>query len=232
MSTMTVNPNVMCVADTQTETGMDGGATAAAKEEYELQLETKEKKIQELEKELAVSKRLLEDSILNMKSLEQQVRKYAEEPVIRWSDDCECKQQVSAVVDLLKNFIIMERDVKKLDPEATSDRNNKMDCDTQTKTNSRQRDCANTDEQEAVGRLEDKNRQLSKLAEKYERKIVVFNEEMEQSLRDRTSYIHDITLRYEEENQRQLLNMRDMRDELLFYKKWLLGICMSTWRNG
>ena len=32
------------VADTQTETGMDGGA-AAAKEEYELQLEMKEKKI-------------------------------------------------------------------------------------------------------------------------------------------------------------------------------------------
>ena len=97
VSTMTVDLTVMCVADTQTETGMDGGAAAAAKEEYELQLETKEKKIQELEKELAVSKRLLEDLILNMKSLEQQVRKYAEEPVIRWSDDCECKQQVSAV---------------------------------------------------------------------------------------------------------------------------------------
>jgi len=94
------------------------------------------------------------------------------------------KQQVSAIIDLLKNLIIMERDVKKLDPEATSERNNKVDCDTQTETNSRRRDCANTDEQEAVKRLEDKNRQLSKLVEKYERKIVVFNEEMEQSLQD------------------------------------------------
>jgi len=122
----------------------------------------------------------------------------------------ECKQQVSAVVDLLKNFIIMERDVKKLDTQATSDRNNKVDCDTQTETNSRRTDCANTDEQEAVRRLENKKRQLSKLVEKYERKIVVFNEEMEQSLQDRTSHIHDITIRYEEENHRQLLKMRDM----------------------
>jgi len=119
-----------------------------------------------------------------------------------------------------------------LDPESTSDRNNKVDCDTQTETNSRRRDCANTDEQEAVRRLEDQNRQLSKLVEKYERKTVVFNEEMEQSLQDRTSHIHDITLRYEEEKHHQLLKMTEMRDELLFYEKWLPGIRMSTWCNG
>jgi len=86
VSTMTVDPTVMCVADTQTETGMDGGG-AAAKEENELQLEMKEKKIRELDEELAVSKRLLEDLVLNMKRVEQQVRKYTEDPVIRWSDD-------------------------------------------------------------------------------------------------------------------------------------------------
>jgi len=111
---MTVDPTVMCVDDTQTETGMDGGG-AAAKEEYELQLGTRKKKIWELEEELAVSKRLLEDLMLNMKNVEKQVRKYAEEPVISWSDDCEYKHQVSAVVDLLKNVIIMERNVSKLD---------------------------------------------------------------------------------------------------------------------
>jgi len=126
----------------------------------------------------------------------------------------------------------MERDVKKLDPEATSGRNIKVDCETQTETNSRWGDCANTDEQEAVRVLEDKNRQLSKLVEKYERKIVVFNEEMGQSLQDQTSHIHHITMRYEEENQCQLLKMRDMRDELLWYKKWLPSIRMSTWHNG
>ena len=42
---------------------------------------------------------------------------------------------------------------------------------------------------------------------------------MEQSLQDRTSHIHDITLRYEEDNHRQLLKMRDMRDELLFLQE-------------
>ena len=65
VSTMTVDPTVMCVAYTQTETGMDGGG-AAAKEEYELQLWVKEMKIRELQEELAVSKRLLEDMMLNM----------------------------------------------------------------------------------------------------------------------------------------------------------------------
>ena len=218
VATMTVDPTVMCVAETQTETGMDGGG-AAAKEEYELQLAMKEKKIWELEEELSVSKGLLEYLMLNIKSVEQQVSKYAEKPVISWSDDCECKQQVSAVVDLLKNVIIMERDVNKLEPESTSDRNNKVDCGTQTETNSRRRDCANTDEQEGVRRLEDKNRQLSKLVEKYEAKIAVLNEEMEQILQDQTSHIDYITMRYEKENHRQQLKMRDMRDELLFYKK-------------
>ena len=230
-STMTMDLTVMCVAYTQPETGMDAGG-AAAKEEYELELEMKKEKIQALEEELAVSKRLVADLMLNMKSVEKEVRKYAEDPVIHWSNNCECKQQVLAVTDLLKNFIFMERDVKKLDAEITSGRNTKVDCETQTETNSRRRDCANNDEQEAVRRLEDKNRQLSKLVEKYERNIVVFNEEMEHSLQDQTSHIHHITVRYEEENQRQLLKMRDMRDELLFYKKWLPAICMSTWRNG
>jgi hypothetical protein len=44
---------------------------------------------------------------------------------------------------------------------------------------------------------------------------------MEHILRDRTSHIHRIKESYEEENQRQRLKMRDMRDELLWSKKQL-----------
>ena len=87
-------------------------------------------------------------------------------------------------------------------------------------------------EQETVWRQEHENRQLTVLVEKYERKIVVLNEEMEQRLQDRTSHIEHITIRYEEENQRQLLKMRDMHDELLWYKEQLPGFRMPTWLNG
>ena len=184
----------------------------------------KNQKIWELEEKLAVSKRLVTDLMLNMNSVKQQVRKYVEEPVISWSDDCECKQQISAVTDLLKNFIIMESDVKKSEPEATSGRNTKVDCETQTEANGRQRDCANAKEQETVRRLEHKRRQLTVLVEKYERKIVVFNEELEHMEQNRTSHIEHIKWRCEEENQWQLLKLRDMRDELLWYKEQLPGI--------
>jgi hypothetical protein len=160
----------------------------------------KDEKIRQLEEELAASKRLTADLMLNMNNVEQQVRKYAQEPVILWSDDCECKQQVSAVADLLKKFIITERDPNNSKPEATSGRNIKVDCETQTDANSRQRDCVNADEQETVMRLEDKNGKLSVLVEEYERKIVLLNEEMEHVLRDRTSHIHRMKQRYEEEN--------------------------------
>ena len=54
-STVTMDLTVMCAAYTQTETRMDGGG-AAAKEEYERELEMKNQKIRELEEELAVSK--------------------------------------------------------------------------------------------------------------------------------------------------------------------------------
>jgi len=56
------------------------------------------------------------------------------------SDDCECKQQVSAVTDLLKKFINTERDSKNSKPAATSDRNTKVDCETQPEADSRERD--------------------------------------------------------------------------------------------
>jgi hypothetical protein len=208
-------------------------------------------KIREIEEELVVSKRFTADLMLNIVSVEQQVRKYAEAPVIIWSDDCECRQNVSAVADLLKKFIITEdakklkqeardtkkskpeaRDTKKSKPDAISGRTTKVDHETQTEPNSRQRDYASTDKQENVRRLEDENRKLSELVEDYERKIVLLNEEMESILRDRTSHILDIKMRYEEENQRQLLKMRDMRDELLWYKKQLPGIRMPTGLNG
>jgi hypothetical protein len=130
-ATLTMDPTVMCAAYTQTETMMDGGG-AAAKGEYEHELEMKTQKIRELEEELSFSKQLTSDLLLNMNSVEQQVRKYAEEPVITWSDDCDCKQQVSAVADLLKKFILKNRDAKKSKPEATSGRNTKVDCEIQT----------------------------------------------------------------------------------------------------
>jgi hypothetical protein len=61
--------------------------------------------------------------MVNINSVEQQVRKYAEVPDITWSDDCECRQNVSAVADLLKKFIITENNTKKSKPEVTSGTN-------------------------------------------------------------------------------------------------------------
>jgi hypothetical protein len=52
---VSMDPNVMCSAYTQTETRTDGGG-AAAKQEYECELQTNNQKIRELEEELAVSK--------------------------------------------------------------------------------------------------------------------------------------------------------------------------------
>lgn len=66
----------------------------------------------------------------------------------------------------MKKFIITDRDAKKSKseatdankskPEATSGRTNKVDCETQTEANNRQRECANADEQETVRRLKKK----------------------------------------------------------------------------
>ena len=123
------------------------------KDESQRQLEEKNKKIRELEEELALWKRLAAGLMLNMNSVEQQLRKYAEEPAISWSDDCDCKQQVSTVADLLKKFIITERDANNWKPEATSRRNTGVDCETQTEANTRRRDRANADKQEIVRRL-------------------------------------------------------------------------------
>ena len=81
-STMTMDPTVMCNNYKQTETRMDSGGAAAAKEEYERELEIKNQKIREVEEELAVSKRLAADLMLNMNSVKQQVQKYVEEPFI------------------------------------------------------------------------------------------------------------------------------------------------------
>jgi hypothetical protein len=73
------------------------------------------------------------------------------------------------------------RDTKKLKPVATSDRTTKVDHETLTEPNSRQRYCASADEQENVKKLGDENRKLSELVD-YERKIVLLNEEMESIL--------------------------------------------------
>ena len=72
-ATVSMEPTVMCATYTQTETRMDGGGGccgcgAAAKEEYERELEMKYQKVQELEEELVVSKRLNADLMLNLNS--------------------------------------------------------------------------------------------------------------------------------------------------------------------
>jgi len=187
----------------------------------------KNQKIQELEKELALSKGFVTDFMLKMIRAEQEVRKYVEEPVISWADDCDCRQNVSSVADLLKSLIFIERDAKKLDSEATCVRKTKVDCKIQTVSNSRQ---MNGDEQEAARRLEDRNRQLTVSVERYERKISLLKEELENMDQDRTSNIQQIKQRYKEDNQR--LKMRDMREELLWYKELCPRIRMPTSLNG
>jgi len=223
-ATTTTDSTVVCSAHTQTNTTMDGGAPAAKRE---LQVITQ--KIQELEKELALSRDFVTDYFLKMIRAEQEVRKYAEEPVISWADDCDCRQNLSSVADLLKSLIFIERDTKKLDSEATCVRKTKVDCEIQTVSNTRQ---VNGDEQEAARRLEDTNRQLTVSVERYERKISVLKEQLENMEHDRTSHIEQIKRRYEEDNHRQILKMRDMREELLWYKKRCPRIRMPTSLNG
>lgn len=223
-ATTTTDSAVLCAAYTQTTTRMDGGAAAAKRE---LQLKTQ--KIQELEEELALSRGFVTDFMLNMKSVEQQVRKYAEKPVISWADDCECTKNLSSVADMLKNSICIERDVKKSDPEATCIRNTKVDCESQTVSNSTQ---MNGDEQEAVRRLEDRNRQLTASVENYKKKIAVLKEDLESMEQDGQSHIQQIQRRYEEDLQRQILKMRGMREELLWYKELCPRIRMPTSLNG
>jgi hypothetical protein len=217
-ATLSMDPTVMCATYTQTENRMDSGdCGGAVKDEYERQLEKKNKKIRELQEELAVSKRLTENLMLNIKSIEQQLRKYTQQPVISWSDDCECKQKVSSVAGSLKKIIITERDVNK--PQATSRTNNSVDCETQTEQNTRRRDCANADKQEIVRRLEDRNGKLSVLVQKYEKKIVLLKEEREHVLRDQTSHIQHIKKRNEEEKRVLIRKIRDMRDEIISLKE-------------
>ena len=169
--------------------------------------------------------------MLNVNSVEQQVRKYAEEPVISWADDCECKKNVSAVADVLKKFI-NKKDTKKSKQEATSGSNTKVDSETQTDENSSQRERANADGQETLRRLEETNRELSVLVEEYKRKIVVLNEKMEDLLQEQKSHVHQIKMKCEEEKQRHLLKMRDIREELIWYKEQLPGFRMPTGKQG
>jgi hypothetical protein len=210
---------------------MDVGG-AAAKGKYEHQFLLKNQKIRELEEELAVSKKFTADLMLDVNSVEQQVRKYAEEPAISWADDCECKMNVSTVADMLKKFITKKKDTKKSKQEATSGRNTKLDCLTQTEENSSQRECANADGQETLRWLEENNRELSVLVEEYERKIVVLKEKMEDLLQERKSHFHQIEMKCEEEKQRHLLKMRAMREELIWYKEQLPGFRMPTGKQG
>jgi len=128
-ATVSMDLTVMCATYTQTETRVDGGAAAAAavKQEYEREMEMNNQKIGELEEELAVSKTLTSDLMLNVISVDQQVREYVEKSVSSWSDECECRQQVSAVADFLKRFITTYRDAKKSKQEGRDTRKSKPD---------------------------------------------------------------------------------------------------------
>jgi hypothetical protein len=148
---------------------MDGGA---AKVDYERESDIKNQKIRELEEEVAVFK-------LNINSAQEQLRKYAEETIIRWSDDCDCRHELSAVADSLKKIVVTERNARNSNPEATSRRNNKIDCEIQTEGNSMQWDSAGTDQEETIRRLEAKNEMLTELVEGYHTTVVVLNEVIE-----------------------------------------------------
>ena len=77
---------------------------------------------------------------------------------------------------------LSRRDVKISNPEATSGKNAKVDSETQTEANSRQRDCANANVQQNVRRLEEKKKKLSILLQENERKIALLHEEIEHKL--------------------------------------------------
>ena len=244
-----MDPTVMCAVYTETEENrMDGGGAAAEKQLYEGEREMNSKKIREITEELVVSKRLNAELMLKINSVENEVRKYVEAPVSSWSDDCDCKQNVSKVAELLRKFINTEKDAKKSKqedrdtnkstpeawnttksiPGSTSGQKTKVDQENQTEPNSIQRDCDKVDKQENLRKLEDDNRKLSELVEIYERKNVLLSEEMESILRDRASHIQHIKMRHEDEIQSQIMKMRDMREELIWYKKRLRGIHMPT----
>jgi hypothetical protein len=55
---------------------------------------------------------------------------------------------------------------------------------------------------------------VSKRLKYAEEHVIIWSEVVEQ---DQTSHIHDIKTRIEEANQRQVLNVREMRDELMWY---------------
>jgi hypothetical protein len=55
--------------------------------------------------------------------------------------------------------IIKKRDVKISKPEATSGKNTKVDSETQTEANSRQRDCTNANVQQNVRWLEEREKE-------------------------------------------------------------------------
>jgi chromosome segregation ATPase len=157
--------------------------------------------------------------MLNLNSVEQKLRKYVERPANNWSEDCECKTKVSAVVDLLAKFNTTGKDANNSTPEATSDRSNKVDSEIQTEAICRQSDCAkNTDQQASVRRLKDEKGKLSVQLEGLERKIAQLNEEMDSMTREQSSHIHRIRW-YEEENSAFLRKMRDMREEIICLKE-------------
>jgi uncharacterized membrane protein YgcG len=210
----------MCSVYTQTEDEMVSAVrVTAVRVKYERKLEFKNERIWELEKELEVSKRMSADLMIKINSLEEQV-KYAEKPVVSWCDQCARKKPLPAVTNLVGK-LITDRDAKNSDAEATTGRSTECDRETPTETESRQRHCANLDEQKT-------ERIVPQLVENYERMIRLLNEQTERLLHDKTSLIQDIKRRFDEENQRQVQKMC----EVTWYKEQLLASLCREGRGG
>jgi hypothetical protein len=154
--------------ETQTDNDKDGGGTDVSNRLAELEkvLQEKNHQIEKLKEELAVLRTVNAALPLIADNIERQVRKFAEEPVR--SD--ECRQQLAAVGNLLKEMDNMAKNFK-----AAPGRNTRVDCGVQTEAYSKQQDSQASD-------------------------------------------IQRVRRRYREENCRLLDKIRDMREELLWYK--------------
>jgi hypothetical protein len=208
-----MDQTVMCCAYTQTQTTVISGDAVIVK--YERELELKNQRIRQLEEELAISNRLFTDLMLHIKSMEEQLKKYAEMPVISWCDECECKEQVPTFTDLCEKFTITDFDAENTKTDTTSSMITEFDSENPTEAKSTQRDCARPDEQ-ATGK------RMSVSVKEYERKFRLLNEEIERLLDDPFQF-DDIKSSYEEGNRRQAQKIREMRDELNWCKEQLLA---------
>jgi hypothetical protein len=90
-----MDPTVMFAAYTQTR--MDGGGGGAAKQEYERKLQVNNQKIRELTRGGAGGLKEIDFRLDARHEQRRTAKEHTEKPALSWTDDCECRQQVSAV---------------------------------------------------------------------------------------------------------------------------------------